>query len=42
MDNLDPNPEGRHPGELRGNARFGTQETQVEGTKIIKFQKVHR
>ena len=40
MGNLDPNPERRHPRELRGNARLGTQETQVEGTKIIKFQKV--
>ena len=26
-------PEGRHPGELRGNARLGTQGTQVEGDK---------
>ena len=25
--------EGRHPGELRGNARLGTQGTQVEGDK---------
>jgi hypothetical protein len=24
-------PEGRHPGELRRNARLGTQGTQVEG-----------
>ena len=24
---------GRHPGELRGNARLGTQGTQVEGDK---------
>ena len=26
-------PEGRHPGELRRNARLGTQGTQVEGDK---------
>ena len=34
-------PDGRHPGELRGNARLGTQGTQVEGDKR-RFQKVHR
>ena len=26
-------PKGRHPGELRRNARLGTQGTQVEGDK---------
>ena len=32
-----PLAEGRHPGELRENARLGTQGTQVEGDKNNKI-----
>ena len=37
-----PELEGRHPGELRGNARLGTQGTQVEGDKKSKARKTKK